>query len=663
MLGRGEIAVSDPVYTMSGPKAMGSKLGNGSIVAEPANVTFQDANGMRILCDPMPHPNTQSDDAASPAEHSKEFHEYSHMMQIIGERDRLLHMANRVAAILLMADAEAAFEESLAECFELLGHSMDADRIHIWRNEESDNITLFVHTFSWLSDIGKKMPAIPMSLTFANGNRPKWVETVMNNGYINGPLTSMNRNNQDYLGEFDIKSIVIIPLFLRNVFWGLFSIDDCRRERVLSDEEIHVLRSIGLLISNAILKNEMTQKLAVALDDAEKASRAKSDFLANMSHEIRTPMNAIIGMVTIGKSTVDIEKKDYSFGKIDDAAKHLLGIINDILDMSKIEAGMLELSLSEFSFEKMLQRVVNVVNYKAEEKQLKLAVSIDDDIPDDLYGDDQHLAQVVINLMSNAIKFTPNGGEIRINACLLHEEAENCAVRISVSDTGIGISCEEQQRLFQPFQQAKSDTTRKYGGTGLGLSISKSIVEMMGGRIWVESELGKGSTFFVIFNVKCRGKRGGTKNTGAIAECPGPSNGPNEVAYDVAGLFKGCRVLLAEDVEINREIVISLLEPTLVDVDCAFNGNEAVRMFSEAPKEYDLIFMDVQMPEMDGYEATQRIRSLDAVNAKTIPIIAMTANVFREDVEKCLRAGMSGHIGKPLSLDEVIGCMRKHIAH
>ena len=825
--------------------------------------------------------------------------DYTQMMQIIEERESLLDMANRVATMLLMADAEEEFETSLLKCFKLIGRCLGADRIHIWRNEEANGFPHFVHQYSWLSEAGEYKPPVPARVEFPNGECPKWVSILMHNGFINGPLANIPKCNQDCLDGYDIKSIVILPLFLKNKFWGLFSVDDCQRERFFSEEEIRVLRSVGLMISNAMLKNEMTQRinatnakldavisnysgviwsvdrdgvinlfnglylksmgiepgfiegkrlndarlrgrhldiientqktldegpqdwisdidgkkfharsvpvvdengrtsgvvgsvddlteiielqerLAVALDEAKKASRAKSDFLANMSHEIRTPMNAIIGMVHIGKSSADVERKDYSFDRIDDAAKHLLGIINNILDVSKIEAGKFELSPSEFRFEKMLQRVVNVVNSKAEEKGQKLSVSIDGNIPDVLMGDDQQLAQVITNLVGNSIKFTPDGGAIRIRTELLGEEGGMCTIKVSVSDTGIGMSPDQQSALFQPFHQARSDTAREYGGTGLGLTISKSIVEMMGGRIWVESELGKGSTFSFTFKIERRkpkesgpNKRKYRKNVRVLAVDDDPDvleyfgdvingigiccdmaesgeealalveeNGPYTIYFvdwkmpgmngmqltaelkekeagegsvvimissidwdriereakeagvkkflpkplfpssivdaineclgieqieaqerpeDAIDVFDGCRILLAEDVAINREIVQVLLEPTLAQIGCAANGTEAVRMFAEAPSMYDMIFMDVQMPEMDGYEATRRIRSLDNPAARSVPIIAMTANVFREDIEKCFAAGMNDHVGKPISLDEVLNTMRKH---
>jgi PAS domain S-box-containing protein len=392
---------------------------------------------------------------------------------------------------------------------------------------------------------------------------------------------------------------------------------------------------------------KLQRDLETAVAAAEAASSAKSAFLANMSHEIRTPMNAIIGMLTIGKATGDKERKDYCFNKIADASQHLLGVINDILDMSKIEANKFDLSPAEFNFEKMLQRVASVLNFRVDEKNLLLKVHIDSDIPKNLIGDDQRLAQVITNLVGNSVKFTPENGSISLDTQFLGEENGLCTIQISVTDTGIGIDEEQKARLFNSFQQAESSTARKYGGTGLGLSISKSIVEMMDGEIWVESELGQGSTFTFII-----------KAERAAADKPGRQEQAQETQADLSGIFAGCRILLAEDVEINREIVLALLEPTEIAVDCAENGAQAVRMFKEAPDKYNAILMDVQMPEMDGYEATRLIRKMDIAQAKSIPIFAMTANVFKEDIEKCLKAGMNGHIGKPLDFSKIMETLR-----
>jgi len=398
----------------------------------------------------------------------------------------------------------------------------------------------------------------------------------------------------------------------------------------------------GKLAAAMMLLHDMTDIIR-SKKQAESANMAKSRFLATMSHEMRTPINAIFGMSSIGKAAADKEKMIYCFTKIEAASQHLLGVINDTLDMSKIEAGKFELSPREFSFEKMLQGAVTVINFRLDEKKQKLTMNTDKAIPDILVGDGQRLAQVITNLLGNSVKFTPDEGIINLSALLESEENNICTIQIAVTDMGIGISPEQQARLFQPFQQADNDTSRKFGGTGLGLSISKSIVEMMGGEIRVTSELGKGSTFSFTTQLQ----RGG-ENT-----IPGSASSHYEMPPDINGAFAGHNILLVEDVEINREIVVELLKPTGLNIDCAETGEDAVRMFGETPEKYELIFMDVQMPGMDGYETTRLIRSLDIPSAKTIPIIALTANVFREDIEKCLEAGMNGHIGKPLVVDEV----------
>jgi signal transduction histidine kinase/CheY-like chemotaxis protein len=433
---------------------------------------------------------------------------------------------------------------------------------------------------------------------------------------------------------------------------------------VFSEDEERILGSGSLLLANALIRRVMEKERADALEQALQASRAKSDFLSNMSHEMRTPMNAIIGMTAIGKSAdgkteTGMEKKDYAFQKIEDASGHLLGVINDILDMSKIEANKLELSPEEFDFQKMIRRTVDVINFRIEERKQRFSLNIDGNIPRVLFGDDQRLAQIITNLLSNAVKFTPEEGTITMDVLLLHKEEDACTVKVEVKDSGIGISKEQQKKLFASFQQAESGTSRKFGGTGLGLAISRRLVEMMGGTIGVESEAGAGSLFWFTVTMK---ETAGDGNALLLEE----TSRHGEAADDN---FEGCRILLAEDVEINREIVLAMLEPDRLKIDCAENGKSAVEKFNQNPDAYDMIFMDIQMPEVDGFEAARRIRALEKERQKAsggiprrIPIIAMTANVFKEDIENCLEAGMDGHTGKPLDFNEVRLILRKYLS-
>ena len=375
-----------------------------------------------------------------------------------------------------------------------------------------------------------------------------------------------------------------------------------------------------------------------------KASRAKADFLANMSHELRTPLNAIIGMTNIAKFQENPADTRRSLDMVSGASSHLLGIINDVLDMAKIESGKFELASADFSLKAVIERVSNVLSVSIAEKKLDYACSVDEGIPETLRGDDQRLAQVLTNLVGNAVKFTGEGGSVTLGAALVEKTPGHCVLQIDVADTGIGIAPEQMGGLFGAFQQAGRNIARTYGGTGLGLSIARSIVAMMGGTIWASSEVGKGS----VFSFTCRLELG--KSPAGAKPCK-----PDD---DDAALLRGKSILLAEDIEINAEIVSELLRPYGVSITWAKNGSEALAMYEEAGGRFDAVFMDVQMPEMDGHEAAARLRRTGLPGAKTVPIIAMTANVFREDVEKCLLAGMNDHIGKPIDMAEVVRALK-----
>ncbi len=666
----------------------------------------------------------------------------------------------------------ASMSVLIPNALRMVGEFMEVSKVVLMRVNK-ERRTLDAAEYIWYNEKqdvprpdGISMPLFPGTLTydhFVAGNTP----------YL---ACSDVAADPDYAypAKHGIKSLLDVPVNVDGAYWGSLSFDECVAIREWSPSDIQLARHISGIISGAVSRHRMEEKLVWAMREAEQSSRAKGEFLSRMSHEIRTPLNAVIGMTNIARSAKDLEKKEYCLEKIEEASTHLLGVINDILDMSKIEANKFELSDTDFDVEKMLMRVVNVIAFRCGEKGQELIVNLDQTLKYSIVCDEQRLAQVVANLLSNAAKFTPEGGLIVLNVEKTEETADSCALRVEVRDTGIGMTSEQLGRLFRPFEQADGGISRQFGGTGLGLAISKSIVELMGGTIWAESEPGAGSTFAFTFRARrgahpcnpspaprrrdvrilaiddsdemrayygsfaaaaelaCetaadwesaaalleRGAEGearvvfidgrlagaldaarriGERFPGCVPVLVDSAYRWNEIEEDASeagvrhflakplfrsqiaecidacmgdgaarggveeAIFAGRRILLAEDIDVNREIVIDLLEHTGVAVDCAENGRVAYEMYRAHPGRYDLIFMDIHMPEVDGYEATRMIRALDEPRAREVPIVAMTANAFREDIERCLEAGMDDHISKPIDVAEMVGKLRTHL--
>ena len=400
-------------------------------------------------------------------------------------------------------------------------------------------------------------------------------------------------------------------------------------------------KSEGLRVTNV--------QLAEARVSADAANIAKSDFLANMSHEIRTPMNAIIGMTHLALQTELNDKQKSYIGKAHHSAENLLGILNDILDFSKIEANKLELEAVDFQLEAVIDNMITLTKLMAEEKGIQLSVCIDPDVPKYLNGDPLRLSQVLINLGDNAVKFSNRGDTISFKVTLQEETELDARLQFNVQDTGIGITPEQQERLFQPFSQADNSTTREYGGTGLGLVISQKVVQMMDGEIWVESEQDVGSTFTFTVHLK--------KQQGSLSQI-GSSDAQSKSTYNEAtARLHGAKILLVDDNDLNQEYLCELLEMIGITVETAFNGQEALNLL--ANQDFDGVLMDCQMPIMDGYEATRQIRKQEKF--KDMPVIAMTANVMRGDREKVLAVGMNDHIPKPFEIDAMFATLAKWI--
>jgi signal transduction histidine kinase/CheY-like chemotaxis protein len=391
---------------------------------------------------------------------------------------------------------------------------------------------------------------------------------------------------------------------------------------------------------NRMMENTsaMNESLTRSVEAERKASRAKGDFLSHMSHEIRTPLNAIIGMSRIARESSDLNRIHNSIDKVTQASKHLLALINDILDMSKIEANKFELCESNFDLRKGVEQIYSVVSIKAEEKYQRFELFYDERLPAFIIADYLRFSQVITNLLGNAIKFTPEKKAVRLEVRLLQEDSDTCSIEARVIDAGIGISKEAQQRLFGSFEQADAETATKYGGTGLGLAISKSIVKLMGGDIWVESEQGKGSAFIFQIPVKI-----------GVQETSDGGDGGGDISD--LGFLNGKTILIAEDIEINREVIEAMFEETGAVIEFAENGIQVCELFSAGREKYNIILMDFNMPKMDGLSAAKSIRAMPFVYAAEIPIIAMTADAFIEDVERSRQAGMNDHVAKPIDFD------------
>ena len=691
---------------------------------------------------------------------------------VLMEQEKLLRAVNN-SANMLLDDLDVNYEEIIVDALRELGESVSVDRAYIWKNSIVEGVLCCSEVAEWFKE-ERSNEIRPMNIPY-DDFLPNWQMLLVSESGISLTYEDLDENLLKFPGMGSIKSLLVMPIIMHGQFWGFIGFDDCSRVRKFTEAQISILNSGGMLIAAAMLRHDMTERLIEAKEQALFSMNAKSDFLARMSHEIRTPMNAIIGMTTIASKTFDIEKIKYCLEKIDSSSHQLLGVINDVLDMSKIDANKLEIIKEEFNFEDMLQNVFNVVHVKMEEKQQTFKFHFNSIFSRNIISDELRLTQVLINLLNNAVKFTPESGSINVEISEQSFEDDRVRLHIEVVDTGIGIAPERIDRLFNSFEQADGSITRQYGGTGLGLAICKSIVELMGGSIWVESVEGEGSKF--IFEIEstwgnwlqsacdiqididelrilvvddeiealeyfgsilesfkfshdtATGGRDAISKTASSVEAGKPYNivfldwnmpdingrdaaveikkllGANSIVIMVSSadwsemeheataigvdnylakpilpsslfnmviklikntpaaktdnaehLYKwtGRKMMLVEDIEINREIVMSILEDTGIEVETAINGVEAIEKFSAKSSEYDIILMDVQMPVLDGISATKRIREMEDINAQTIPILAMTANAFKEDEQACLEAGMNGHIAKPINIEDLL---------
>ena len=599
----------------------------------------------------------------------RDLREHQQMMTAIERRDALLNVMNRVAVILLQSETDA-FENNLYLCMSMIAKALDVDRVSIWKNHFTDNALYHMKLHEWWStealqySTGQAGTFLPEDVSY-DEQAPGWKEILSRVDCVTGPVQSMPPAVQILLKEQHIVSLCVVPVFFQEEFWGIIRYDNYRQEHIYSESEQLILRSGGMLIANAILRNDMTlslrssaEQLETALQDAQTANRAKSIFLARMSHEMRTPLNAVIGLcgLTLENGTLDQEIHT-NLEKIYNAGVVLLNTVNDILDISKIEAGKYELQPAVYELASLINDAVTQNILRISDKPIEFVLEINENLPTKLYGDELRVKQIINNLLSNAFKYTMEGTVVLSVVCT--RDGDDVWLYVSIKDTGIGIRSEDIPNLFSDYTRVDKNANRFMEGTGLGLSLTKQMAEMMDGTIGVESEYGRGSTFTVNLRQKF-----------VSDDVIGPEmvnnlkNFQNTVIgkYDRnSGIIRikmpYARVLVVDDNLTNLDVTQGMMRPYDLEVDCLTGGQLAVDVVREGNIKYSAIFMDHMMPGMDGIEAVRLIRNLDTEYAQTVPIIALTANAIVDNEKMFLENGFQAFLPKPIEvarLDEIL---------
>lgn len=551
-------------------------------------------------------------------------------------RDKSMRQVNRAATKLMNADPDG-FDKTMNSVLRTLAKSVDADRMYVIENATHSSDNLFRIRYNWNEeDANEFTPDINVYYE----HNPEFMSKFKAKKGVHLNFKDKPDDAKKYQFQKQTKVAMLLPIYFQDEFWGVIGLNKTRGYEDFTEAEEKVIQNSGIIAVSALLRNQFNKNLI-------DANNAKSEFLSRMSHEIRTPMNAIVGMTAIAKKSKGMKEVAYSLDKIETASAQLIQLINDILDMSKIESGKIKITPTAFDFKKEMNNVFSMMDIRFSEKEQAFICDFDGDYGKHMICDDLRLSQIVVNLLSNATKFTPVGGQVEFHSSYHKGEDDKYVLHVEVVDNGIGVSEEQQEKLFNAFEQADGSITRRFGGTGLGLAICKSITRLMGGDIWIESKEGEGSKF--IFEVE-------------FTWGDPINDSDNDDAIDNKNYkWPDKTILIAEDVDINREIVKSILEDTGLTIDEASNGEEAVRIMHENPDKYDLVLMDLQMPVLDGYGATLRIRALDSLKDKHVPIIAMTANAFTEDIEKCIATGMNDHVAKPIDIDDLLSKLNLYL--
>jgi len=715
--------------------------------------------------------------------YSRDLREVKKIKKEIDQRARLLDIVNTAAAILLSENETLSFEKTLLASFNLLGRCLDVDRVQIWRNELINGELHFVLRYEWLSDHGKTCSEVPYGLHFSYSMKKNWETLFLNHETINAPLSMLSEEDRNFLGYYDMKSVVMIPMFLSGEFWGFFCINDCRHERTFSSEEISILTSAGLMMTtaanrniNAIKMREADERTQIMIDAAplcaifwdnnfdlidcnqeavkmfglenkqefidkfkqlspeyqpdgvsssekgvqlvrkafeegyshfewmhqkidgelipseiicvrvkhkdkntvteyirdlreqqakltemrkaevaEESSKAKSDFLARMSHEIRTPMNAILGITEIQLQDAALPQvTKEALERIYNSGDLLLGIINDILDLSKIEAGKLTLLPDQYDIASLIHDTVQINIMRYESKPINFKLEVDENIPVILVGDELRIKQILNNLLSNAFKYTDKG-TVTLTVSSLHETSleknsnYNITIVFCVSDTGQGMTAEQVSKLGSEYSRFNMEANRKTEGTGLGMNITRNLIRLMQGDLHIESTPGMGSVFTVrlpqiTVDDEIIGKE--------LAENLMKLNLANTAKIRTVQIKREFmpygRVLIVDDVETNLYVAKGLMAPYGLSIDTAMSGFEAIDKIRSGSS-FDIIFMDHMMPKMDGIEAVKIIRNMGYKK----PIVALTANALAGQAEMFLNSGFDEFISKPIDIRQL----------
>jgi signal transduction histidine kinase/CheY-like chemotaxis protein/HPt (histidine-containing phosphotransfer) domain-containing protein len=561
----------------------------------------------------------------------------------------LTAVANSIKALI----DESDYIQAIHTCLALLGQATGVDRVYMFQNVyDQDGTGKTYQSLEWNSGVKVAQIENPELQALPFSDIESFIEPLKQDKAFYGVVRNFEDDRtRELLEEQEVLSIVVLPIFVKKVFWGFIGFDECKTERLWNESEFSALVAFSGAVESAIERSMILEELKNAKSNAESANVMKSHFLANMSHEIRTPMNGIMGFAHLLQRTpLTIEQNEYVL-EIKAASEMLLLLINDILDLSKIEAGRMELERTRFSIRKLIENALLVFMPKLSKKGVELKVAISEDVPDEVLGDSVRIRQVLHNLVDNALKFTDKGTvTISVNCDKLGNQ--RIKLNFEVKDSGIGIDENNLKRLFRPFTQADSSTTRQFGGTGLGLAICKELVRLMDGEISVDSQLGLGSTFK--FYVQLENLSTAVLSNTLVAH---QENLIKQVIEEQSD-YNNLSVLVAEDNEMNRKVILKLLKVKGIVAEFAINGLEAFEAVQK--KDYDLVFMDCQMPVMDGYECTARIRGLGGKKSKTI-VIAMTANAMEGDEEKCLQSGMDDYVSKPLDFSQVLALLERYI--